>query len=179
MTQEVESEASITHASLVAEAAKWLRERCSVVMTELVTTGEVPDAIGWRGVNSFMIECKVSRADFLAEQRFRHELRLGVGRFRYYLAPSGLLTNEKLPTKWGLLELTNYGICERRKSERFEDTDTEHEIGMLLSALRRIGQNAPKGVSIKYYTIPSKNTATLGCEPLDPIDRKEAYNSIP
>lgn len=160
----IEEKTAIRHSALVAAAAKWLNKTCSVVITELNTIGETPDAIGWQGTHSTLIECKVSRADFLADQNkiFRREPWMGIGMNRYYLAPSGLLAVGDLPAKWGLLELTSCGICVTKASEHFEETNSRHEIGLLLSTLRRVGHNAPKAVSIRCYTIESKNTATLG-----------------
>jgi hypothetical protein len=56
------------------------------------------------------------------------------------------------------------------KSEYFNclESATRHEIRILLSAIRRIGQDAPKGCSIRAYSIESKNTATIGIENLCP-----------
>ena len=50
-------------------AVVWLRRyRCGVVLSEQAcVSGEMPDAIGWKRANhSVLIECKISRADFLA-----------------------------------------------------------------------------------------------------------------
>lgn len=79
----------ITHSELVSLGAKWLQKKCSVVITELVTTGEIPDVIGWHGTHSTLIECKASRSDFLADQTkfFRREQWAGIGMARYYFAP--------------------------------------------------------------------------------------------
>jgi hypothetical protein len=154
----------LTHSDLVKVAASWLKRKCSVVLTELVTTGETADAIGWQGTNSTVIECKVSRSDFAADRNkvFRRESWMGVGMKRYYLTPKGLLSPSEIPEQWGLLEVWDCGVCVVRESERFKEVNGRHEIGMLLSALRRVGHNAPKTVSIKCYSIESKNTATLG-----------------
>ncbi len=70
-----------------------------------------------------------------------------------------------MPSTILLLELTACGVQVTKKSEHFEDVNSGHEIDILLSCLRRIGHTAPKGVSIRCYTIESKNTATLGLEP--------------
>lgn len=155
------------HPALVAAAAGWLRRKCSVVITELATTGETPDVIGWHGTHSTLIECKTSRTDFLADlaKPFRRETRMGIGMNRYYFTPVGLLRSSDLPQRWGLLEMTPCGVCVIRKSEHFEDVNHRHEIGILLSALRRIGHTSPKGVSIRCYTIETKNCATLAVEP--------------
>jgi len=154
----------VSHPALVEVAAKWLRRKCSVVITELATIGETPDAIGWQGQHSTLVECKISRADFLADayKSFRRDSESGIGMARYFLTISGLIKETELPAKWGLLELTGSRVRVVRKSGYFEATNHRHEIAILLSTIRRIGQNEPKGVSIKFYTIESKNTATLG-----------------
>lgn len=157
---------TFSHAQLVVVAAQWLKRKCSVVVTELVTTGETPDAIGWQGTRSTLVECKVSVTDFWADRKkfFRQNSWQGIGQHRYFLTPVGLLDVKDLPPKWGLLESTPCGVCVVRKSETFEDTNHRHEIAILLSCLRRIGSTSPKGVSIRHYTIASKNTATLATE---------------
>src|SRR5215471_11860529 len=67
------------HAQLVARAAEWLRLKygCSIVLSEqYCATGEVPDVIGWNArCQSVLVECKVSRADFLADGQKPFRLR--------------------------------------------------------------------------------------------------------
>lgn len=166
MTTELptETQALVSHPSLVAAAAQWLRRKCAVVITELATTGETPDAIGWQGARSTLVECKVSRADFRADKAkwFRRKEWQGVGWERYFLSLPGIIPVEELPAKWGLLELTGSKIRVGRESEHFKETNQRHEIGILLSTLRRIGQGAPTGVSIKCYIIATQSHATLG-----------------
>src|ERR1700722_4481017 len=61
----------MTHAQLVEKAVHWLRRyRCGVVLSEQACiSGEMPDAIGWkRACHSVLVECKVTRADFLADR---------------------------------------------------------------------------------------------------------------
>ncbi len=154
------------HQGLVAIAAGWLTKKHSVVVTELATTGETPDAIGWRGSYSTLVECKTSVGDFRADaSKFsRQNAWHGVGQARYFLAPEGVIPMAELPPKWGLLELVECGIQITRKSEHFDDVNTRHEVEILLSTIRRIGQQRPKGVSVRCYTIESKNTATVGIE---------------
>src|ERR1700688_1075213 len=100
---------SLTHAKLVSMAVHWLRRyRCGVVLSEQACiSGEVPDAIGWkRAHHSVVVECKVTRADFLAdrEKPFRQKPEIAVGCERFYLVPAGLLEVAELPAGWGLLE---------------------------------------------------------------------------
>ena len=154
----------MTHCALVEAAAAWLRKTCAVVITEIATVGEEPDAIGWNGVNSVLIECKASRADFLSDRRkyFRREPERGIGCRRFFLMPAGLVASTEIPTGWGLLESDGRRVRQVIHSEPFREMDSRHEIRILLSALRRIGSTAPPGISIRHYTIESENRATLG-----------------
>ena len=82
----------MTHAQLVEKAVRWLRRyRCGVVLSEQAcVSGEMPDAIGWkRACHSVLVECKVTRADFLADRAkpFRLKPEQGVGCERFYLTP--------------------------------------------------------------------------------------------
>jgi hypothetical protein len=156
----------MTHAELVERAAAWLRKRCSVVITEMTGgTSECADAIGWKGGWSCLVECKASRADFLADSKkfFRLHPDMGMGYWRWYCAPLGLIAPEELPTGWGLIEVGKR-TAETVKPAAFTEHNRQGEIGLLLSALCRIGQTTPKGVSVKAYTYETKNRATLGIE---------------
>ena len=87
----------MTHAKLVEMAVAWLRRyRCGVVLSEQAcASGEMPDAIGWKKkCHSVVVECKVSRADFLADSTkpWRRQPETAVGAERYYLAPHGLIS---------------------------------------------------------------------------------------
>jgi hypothetical protein len=105
-----ETGVNITHDKLVDIASKWLKKtiKCRVVISELVAYtqyGEVPDAIGWKSGRSILIECKTSRSDFLADKlkNFRRNPDLGLGDFRFFLCPDGLILPSELPIGWGLL----------------------------------------------------------------------------
>jgi len=100
----------MTHDELVDRAARWLRNtrKCGVVATEEQSAaGVVPDAIGWKSYASYLIECKVTRSDFLADQKKFHRRypEYGMGNHRYYMTPPGLLSSDELPEDWGLLEV--------------------------------------------------------------------------
>ena len=60
----------MTHKQLCTRISLWLKnvQRYTVVATELSTAAsETPDVIGWHGMaESILIECKVSRSDFLS-----------------------------------------------------------------------------------------------------------------
>ena len=157
---------SITHDMLVEAAAAWLRSRCSVVITEMAhLESETPDAIGWKSKTSILIECKASRADFLADRwkPFRRDPGSGMGAVRYYCAPSGMLKAEELPEGWGLLELRagRLRVAKQPPAKKFPRRHIA-EITLLLSALRRIGQTVSPGMSVRHYVIETKCRASLG-----------------
>jgi len=100
----------MTHPELVTLAEKWLwRQGCGVVFAELSTlaTPETPDAIGFRTTTSILVECKATRADFLADKNkpFRQEPARGMGDWRFFMTPKGLVTKDELPEGWGLIEV--------------------------------------------------------------------------
>jgi hypothetical protein len=135
----------MTHAQLVEKAVRWLRRyRCGVVLSEQAcVSGEMPDAIGWkRACHSVLIECKVTRADFLADRAkpFRLNPEQGVGCERFYLVPEGLVRCEELPVGWGLLEIDRGKIEIARASAKNLRTATgfRYEMNLLLASLRRV-----------------------------------------
>src|SRR5215469_552266 len=92
----------MTHEALVEKAVAWLRAYgCGVVLSEQsCTSGETPDAIGWkRACHSVVVECKVSRADFLVdrEKPFRRKPEMAMGCERFYLAPAEMISAGELP----------------------------------------------------------------------------------
>lgn len=111
-----------THGELVSIAARWLKRvpRCRVVLTEPRTisgTGaiEQPDVIGWVRGFSIVVECKVSRADFLADERKKcREMGNGnyggLGHWRFYLTAPGVAQRREIPPGWGLYELRGQRI---------------------------------------------------------------------
>jgi hypothetical protein len=135
----------MTHAQLVERAVRWLRGyRCGVVLSEQAcVSGEMPDAIGWKkACHSVLVECKVARADFLADRAkpFRQKAEKGVGSERFYLTPPGLARVEELPVGWGLLELRRGHVEMVRDSEKNLRTAVgfRYEMNLLLASLRRV-----------------------------------------
>jgi hypothetical protein len=136
---------SMTHAQLVERAVRWLRVyRCGVVLSEQAcVSGEMPDAIGWkRASHSVLVECKVTRADFLADRDkpFRRKPEQGVGSERFYLTPPGLVKIAELPAGWGLLELRRGRIEMVQASAKNLRTAAgfRYEMNLLLASLRRV-----------------------------------------
>jgi hypothetical protein len=135
----------MTHSQLVEKAVHWLRAyRCGVVLSEQAcVSGEMPDAIGWKRVShSVLIECKLSRADFLADRDkpFRLKQELGLGCERFYLTPPELLHLKELPPGWGLLEVRKRKVEVIRRSARDLRTPDgfAYEMNLLLASLRRV-----------------------------------------
>lgn len=135
------------HAQLVLAAVEWLRHkyRCGVVLSEqYCATGEIPDAIGWKGLcHSVVVECKVSRADFLADSAkpFRTTPEEGLGCERFYLAPPGLITLEELPPYWGLLHYRRGEVrlaAKAAKKNLRTEAGLMKEMNLLLASLRRV-----------------------------------------
>ncbi len=136
----------MTHGQLVKVAEQWLRRyRCGIVLSEQqCASGEMPDAIGWKGkCRSVVVECKVSRADFLADRakpwRLTPEIALGCERF--YLSPRGIVRPEDLPKGWGLLEYHDRRVTLLVKPARQSMRSPEgfmNEMNLLLASLRRV-----------------------------------------
>src|SRR5580704_15411391 len=135
----------MTHAQLVEKAVRWLRRyRCGVVLSEQAcVSGEMPDALGWkRACHSVLVECKVTRADFLADRAksFRLKPEQGVGCERFYLVSAGLVHPEELPHGWGLLEHSR-GRIEMIQASAKNLRSTigfRYEMNLLLASLRRV-----------------------------------------
>jgi hypothetical protein len=135
----------MTHECLVHKAVTWLRHYgCGVVLSEQsCASGETPDAIGWkRACHSVVVECKISRPDFLVdrEKPFRKKPKIGMGCERFYLTPARLVDASELPEGWGLLELRNRSvemISPSSKSLR-SARGFRHEMNLLLASLRRV-----------------------------------------
>jgi hypothetical protein len=135
----------MTHHQLVSRTVAWLRRYgCGVVLSEQsCASGETPDAIGWkRACHSVVVECKLSRADFLAdgEKPFRQNPKLAMGCERYYLAQSGLIACEELPAGWGLLEIRGREIRLAHPSSKDlrSARGFRREMNLLLASLRRV-----------------------------------------
>jgi len=137
------------HDKLTSLGAKWLKNHskniivpnCNIIANDLRTytsTGEIPDVIGWCSWASILIETKVSREDFKKDFKkiFRINEFLGVGDFRYYLVPEGLITQNEIPKNWGLLYHSKNGI-EIIKTATKAESNLGCERTILLSIMRR------------------------------------------
>lgn len=105
-----------THSEGCVIAANALKSKfnCGIVFIEPNPWGnsESPDAIGFRlmGV-SVLIEVKISRSDFMSDKNkpHRRDPSLGMGTYRFYACPEGIIKPKDLPPGWGLLYFTSRG----------------------------------------------------------------------
>lgn len=148
----------ITHRELCLIAARYLRtngivrfNRCPYAVCELERQGECPDAFGF-GYRTQLIEVKVSRADFLADKKkfWRMNPNEGLGMYRSFLCPNGLISVEDLPEKWGLLYYNN-GKIEVIIEPTEQVSDHCSEIHLITNILRREGIK-PQVFSYKKYS---------------------------
>lgn len=147
-----------THDDLVKIAHRWVLKNgsCGVAFKELTTgsSNEIPDVIGfgaWK--HSVLVECKVSRSDFLSDRKkpFRINPSLGMGLLRYYCCPTGLIKPEELPEGWGLIYVNEKGKARLVYAPNIpnleypttsfayrHERNIEAEMGVMYSALRRL-----------------------------------------
>src|ERR1700722_15654858 len=129
------------HSTLVAMGVRWLSRQCSVVLYEFATPAdENPDVIGWvAGAGSVLIECKLSRSDFLkdAAKSVRKNPRLAMGHRRYYLCPPEVIQVKDLPPKWGLLWVTKGQVIVKRDARGHAERNLTAEVRFLSAMLRR------------------------------------------
>ena len=106
----------MNHRELVAYSKNWLirKTRCAFAFTEIkCINAEIADVIGFAsGDYSILIECKVSRSDFLKDckKSFRNPNSVtGVGKYRFFSCPNGLIKSSELPANWGLIYFSEQG----------------------------------------------------------------------
>lgn len=155
------------HQKLVELGAKWLSRDHVIVATEIACVREEPDCLGIKYQNrTTLIECKHSRSDYLSESKkiFRERAEMGMGNYRYYLTPPGLVDPNELRDGWGLLEASKNFKSVRvvRMSSFFSEKNYNAEMAVLVSIIRRIGNKPIDGVSIRAYTLQTKCKATVG-----------------
>lgn len=97
------------HDEVAKRAAMLIKKIHSCTIGALDFSGgwskERVDAILFNSMHSFVIEAKVSRSDFLSDAKkpFRQDPSTGLGKFRYYACPNGLIKQDEVPEKWGLI----------------------------------------------------------------------------
>ena len=165
---------SMTHSELVERDSKWLANymRCPIVITEMGSGFEIPDAIGWTtGGGSILIECKASKSDYEADKwkpGRRTPPQFGMGNHRYYLVPPDLVGHvvANRPEHWGVLIAYKKRVEMKATGEWLKEVSKSREMNLLISSIRRIAgtKNPLIGMNVKVYTINenTKPVATLG-----------------
>lgn len=131
----------MTHAECVTAATYWLIPKCDITLPEFFCwNNELADVIGFKtGGQSIMIECKVSRSDFLRDKKksFRRLPDMGMGNQRYYCCPTGLIKPTELPEKWGLIYVYPSGYIKRIVGAGWQPKNMAAEHHLLFYYARR------------------------------------------
>lgn len=131
-----------THRELCEIAERWLlgSQRCRVAIAEpnCIVTDEQPDAIGFSGEKSVLVEAKTSLNDFRANLKkpFRVYPQKGMGQARYYICEPGIIIENDLPERWGLLHVLPGGrVRIVRYSRHFPEANYAAERRLLTACL--------------------------------------------
>jgi len=105
----------LTHKQLCDIGKSWLinAKGCNPVFVERGSARlrEIPDVIGWDGNTCYVIECKISMSDYLADYKKPHRYENGLGEYRYYLVAREVFEKvEKPENGWGLVLATENDI---------------------------------------------------------------------
>lgn len=135
-----------THSDLVEIAMRWLQAKgFRVILAEPGYRKERPDVIGFSSGFSCLVECKVSRSDFLRDLKKTSRLdpAKGVGSQRVYLTLPGICTPDELPDRWQLVEVLDRdtvrlvhgakGCLQMSKRFKFSEKDWKAENDLLYS----------------------------------------------
>ena len=135
----------LSHDALVERAGRWLlnTKKCKYVVTggKPWACAEHPDAIGWLITGeSIVVEVKTSLSDYLADERkIWRKTTKGMGFWKYYLTPPGLIKREhKPPYGRGLLETTGRIVKVIAEAKPRQDREWAEEVRMLLSRITRV-----------------------------------------
>lgn len=167
-----------THKNLTEIAIRWLKRShsqngpgCHIAISECRSgrSDEIPDAIGFRAAGhndgSIIVEVKISRSDYLSDAKKPHRngAVIGLGNWRYYLCPEGVIKPEEVSSSWGLLYVNSRGqikpiigpMLEKSYSKRMkliksmrQETNADGERFLLVKLLSRVGD--PEVLNTKY-----------------------------
>lgn len=118
-----------THKNIVDIAYKWILKngRIGVAFKELKSIdNQIPDVIGFDGWQSILIECKVSRSDFLADKKKPHHDN-GMGNWRFYCCPKDIIKVSELPKSWGLIYIDEKGKAKIEYDCRIKKEEINHD----------------------------------------------------
>lgn len=190
----------LTHGALCALAVKWLQRShsaggpgCLFAVSEVKTgwDGEIPDAFGVRAAGSHdgsvVVEVKTSRSDFLADRRKPHRhAGKGIGTWRYFMCPEGLIQPDELPPNWGLLWVNSrlhvkamagpvmhkrHGAYVEALDHYRHDADFERERWLLTKLLAKVGDVEKLNTTLKQaYAEQSRLAAKVNSQTTE-LDR--------
>jgi len=140
------AENGLTHSKIIEHSRKVLKRagmrwKCGVTVSELSTiNSETPDILGFYSGGASLIEAKASRSDFLADKKkpFRMNPETGMGNYRFYACPTGLIKEKELPENWGLIYVSATGRCTLKVKPKWQKSNTRAEHMFMYSMLRRI-----------------------------------------
>ena len=128
----------MTHDELCERAYFWLRgtKRCQFALDgpKAMSSIEIPDAIGWAGGLSIVVECKTSESDWYADgaKIVRKHPTLGMGRLRYLMVPKEMDgTIYPRIGGWGYLVVSPSRVMVRKEAEPFPIWDWRSELHLL------------------------------------------------
>lgn len=190
---------SFSHKQLCCLAVNWLQRApgrsgpaCQVAFSEAKGgwNGEIPDAIGFRTAaedeGSVIVEVKVSRADYLADRAKAHRKdgALGMGLYRYFMAPEGIISVQELPKGWGLVEVSPRGVLRVLAGhvtvKRVEQAAWRHQRAierewlLLASMLSRLGNVEAMHTELKK----AKNERAQLAKQLDALRERDRANML-
>ena len=125
-----------THNDLILLGFRHLNRDSFLIGSEFGTKTERPDIFAYsRKRKTTVVEVKISRADFQADLRKPHRHQPGgLGNFRFYLAPFGLLDPDELPDGWGLMAVKRGRVYRIKESKEFE-SNTGDEMWLIAKML--------------------------------------------
>lgn len=136
----------LTHTKIIEYSRKVLKRagtmwKCGITFAELSTANtEIPDVLGFQSDGSALIEAKASRSDFLSDKKkkFRKYPQIGMGNYRFYACPKGIIKKEELPDKWGLIYVSEKGRSTLVVKPERQECNLRAENTYMYSVLRRI-----------------------------------------
>lgn len=111
----------MTHDELIGHVERWAwsnawalqpSHRARIACTEPLIGGESPDVFFWGGGDeTYTVECKVSRSDWLADRRKAHNMdNFTLGKYRICAAPDCLISRDEAKGRgMGLLTFDDEG----------------------------------------------------------------------
>jgi hypothetical protein len=165
---------------------------CQVAFSEAKGgwNGEIPDAIGFRTAaedeGTVVVEVKVSRSDYLADRAKAHRQdgAKGMGHYRYYMAPEGIISLQELAPRWGLVEVSPKGVLRVLSGhvtvKRADQPARRHERAisrewlLLASMLSRVGNVEAMHAELKRV----KNEQARLARELDTLRARKRANML-